>query len=430
MQVLLKICSMLNHFHIQILVAELLFCFSLKRKNNRLLLVSFGFGIYCVIPYLFPQNYFWPGFMIGKWFTLSFIIIFLLSLLLIWLYYNIPPLKELVFYGAAACIIQHLVHNVYRIVVIVYQLENQMMIEVLHLIIAIILYSLFYLIFVRRLTRGDVTGVRNVFLISFTVFSMFLIYFLSLWTTMEEVETIGSNLFDSFCCVLLLLLQFGMFEWSKLQKQNEIMKQYLHIEKEQHAMSMENIELINMKCHDLKYQIAALRHIDSRSEQEKSIKEIERAIMIYDLTAKTGNEALDLVLAEKSLICEKYGINFSCIADGNKLNFMSSTDIYSLFGNALDNAIESVCKIEDQEKRVISLNISCKGNCLVVHMNNYNEQLLTFEEGLPVTTKSVKDYHGYGMRSMRYLTESYGGTMSVLNENNIFTLNILFLLKN
>lgn len=233
-------------------------------------------------------------------------------------------------------------------------------------------------------------------------------------------------MFDSFCCILLLLLQFGMFEWSKLQKQNEIMQQFLHIEEEKYAMSMENIELINMKCHDLKYQIAALSQIDNRSEQDKSIKEIERAIMIYDMSAATGNEALDLVLAEKSQIFEKYGISFSCIANGTKLNFISPADIYSLFGNALDNAIESVCRIENQEKRIISLNISYRGNCVLIHMNNYNQQPLVFEKGLPVTTKSEKDYHGYGMRSMRYLTEKYAGTMSILSENNIFALNFLF----
>lgn len=429
MQTIIRTFSFVNNFHIQILIAELLFCFSLKRKINNLVFAIPGTIVYCMIPYLFPQSFFWHGFMIGKWFTLSFIMLFVLSLFLIWLYFDIPSLKELVFYGAAACILQHLVHNIYRVLDLIFSLDNPMLREMVQIIVTAVIYSIFYLIFIKRLTRGDVTGVKNVFLIIFTVFSMFLIYFLSLWTTLEEVETIGSNLFDSFCCVLLLLLQFGMFEWSKLQKQNEIMQQFLHIEEEKHAISMENIELINMKCHDLKYQIAALRHIDNRSEQEKSIKAIERAIMIYDMSASTGNEALDLVLAEKSLIFQKYGISFSCIADGIKLNFISPTDIYSLFGNALDNAIESVCRIENQEKRIISLNISCRGNCLVVHMNNYNEQPLVFEEGLPVTTKSEKDYHGYGMRSMRYLTEKYGGTMSILSDNNIFALNLLFPLK-
>ncbi len=35
-------------------------------------------------------------------------------------------------------------------------------------------------------------------------------------------------------------------------------------------------------------------------------------------------------------------IVITCIADGKLLEFISSTDLYSLFGNALDNAIEAV----------------------------------------------------------------------------------------
>lgn len=424
-QIIAKILTFLNDFHIQLLAAELLFCFRLLRKDRIIILIPLAL-LYSAVPGLLPESFFWHGFMIGDWFTFSFILIFLFSLLLIWVGFKIPSYKEVIFYGAASCIAQHLVHNVYMIFCMKISLTNGLLSGALQLILAIIIYTLFYFIFVRRLLKGDVTGVHNVFLIFFTLFSMFIIFFLSLWTTLEETETIGSNLFDCFCCVLLLLLQFGMFEWSKLQKQNEITKQLLHLEKERHAMSAENMEIINMKCHDLKYQVAALRNINNPREHEKSIKEIEHAIMIYNLSASTENEALDLVLAEKSLIFEKYSINFSCIADGKKLNFMSSTDIYSLFGNAFDNAIESVCNIQTVEKRVISLNIYSKGNCLIVNMNNYNEQDISFADDLPVTTKSNKDFHGYGMRSMRYIVENYGGTMSVRNENCMFVLNMLF----
>ena len=105
--------------------------------------------------------------------------------------------------------------------------------------------------------------------------------------------------------MLLLFLQFGLFERSKLQQQNAILQQILHLEQEQHRTSTENIELINRKCHDLKHQISALRYIDSRKEQEESIRQIERAVMIYDLSVKTGNDALDIVLAEKKPVLRR-----------------------------------------------------------------------------------------------------------------------------
>ncbi len=38
------------------------------------------------------------------------------------------------------------------------------------------------------------------------------------------------------------------------------------------------------------------------------------------------------------------------MANGRDLAFMDSMDIYSLFGNALSNAIESVSKIEEDKR--------------------------------------------------------------------------------
>ena len=60
-----------------------------------------------------------------------------------------------------------------------------------------------------------------------------------------------------------------------------------------------------------------------------------------------SNYVIDVVLVERSLQCEKAGIRLSCMIDGSKFEFMRQPDIYSLFVNILDNAID--------EKRVISL---------------------------------------------------------------------------
>lgn len=202
-----------------------------------------------------------------------------LSLILIWFCFEVTSYKYLVFYGTAACVIQHLVHSISRIFDLIFLLGDTMTSQFVQLFIA----------------------VKNSYLTVFTVFSMFMVYCVSLWTTMTETKTIGCSLFDCFCCLLLLVLQFGMFEWGNIQRQNEIMKQILHMEQEQHAISRDTIELINLKCHDLKHQISALRYADSQSEYDKSIQELEDAIMIYDTFAKTGNDSLDIILAEKGL---------------------------------------------------------------------------------------------------------------------------------
>ncbi len=45
------------------------------------------------------------------------------------------------------------------------------------------------------------------------------------------------------------------------------------------------------------------------------------------------------------------------MADGSAVSFIDPIDLYTMLGNALDNAIESAAKISDPQKRLISVNI-------------------------------------------------------------------------
>jgi len=413
-----------RNFSTQIIIAELMFCLVLKPrlKIYQIIIIVSAF---LSLPLVFPNIYFWQAFAIGEWFTFGFIALMVLSLTVIWICFKISTFKELMFYGTAAIIVQHMVYAIGRTISMAIGNENDIYYQMIIVAVFLVIYTLFYLIFVKRTIRDNIAGVKNGYIIAFTFFATFFVYFLDLWTSRNEMPTYASRLLDIFCCVLLLLLHFNMFEKSKLEKEKEIMRHLLHKDREKHSMSAENIEMINMKYHDLKYHLSVLKQTTNIDSQQESINELEMATKIYDTSVKTNNEALDVLLYEKSLFWNKHNINFTCIADGSILDFMRPSDIYSLFGNALDNAIESVSKIDDEEKRIISLNVISKGNYAIINVSNYFENKIVFEDGLPVTTKSNAIYHGYGMKSIKYLTEKYGGTMSIQTNEDIFKLNII-----
>lgn len=235
-----------------------------------------------------------------------------------------------------------------------------------------------------------------------------------------QVYTIYS-LFDLMCCLFLLTLQCEIARKENEQQNNEILKHILFQQKQQMKISKETMELINIKCHDIKNQIATLGNHISREE----IQELTSAINIYDMNYKTGNEALDVLMVEKLMLCESKGIRFDCMAEGRNLGVMKQSDIYSLFGNAIDNAIEAVDRIENGEKRCIGVKVRMEKGMLMIHFENYYEGELTFSSGLPETTKRDKRYHGFGMKSIRMITEKYHGYLSVKAEQGIFTMNIL-----
>ena len=118
----------------------------------------------------------------------------------------------------------------------------------------------------------------------------------------------------------------------------------------QYKQSKESIELINRKYHDLKHQIAALRAEQDPEKRNEWLDAMEDDIKIYESQNKTGHSVLDTLLTSKSMLCNRHDIHLTCVADGALLQFMDVMDICTIFGNALDNAIECELQIPDKEK--------------------------------------------------------------------------------
>ncbi len=233
------------------------------------------------------------------------------------------------------------------------------------------------------------------------------------------------NLLAQFYCMTLLYLQNVLFKKSKMQQELDTIQVLWHQQKEQYQISRETIELINHKCHDLKHQMKAMYMLQDGAAKEAYLRELEESVEIYSAIVKTGNEILDTILTEKSLVCEKNGIHINCVANGEMLSFMDPVDLYTMFGNALDNAIESLKHIEEREKRLIDIMIYVRQKILVIQIVNPVSGKLKFEEGLPVTTKAQNGYHGFGLKSIRHTIQKYDGYLTVETKNGCFYLKMI-----
>ena len=211
----------------------------------------------------------------------------------------------------------------------------------------------------------------------------------------------------------------------RVRKELEAVQNVLQNQYVQYKQSRESIELINYKYHDLKHQIAVLRSEEDPKKREEFLNRMEEEIRQYEAQNKTGNKVLDTLLTTKSLYCAKHGITFTCVADGTLLDFMDVMDICSIFGNALDNAIECEVKIPEKEKRLIHVTVSKQKQFLILRFENYCEETLQYQEGTPVTTKKEKEFHGYGLKSIQYTVNKYEGAVSVNLEDNWFELKVL-----
>lgn len=235
---------------------------------------------------------------------------------------------------------------------------------------------------------------------------------------------VALRLLHGLLCVALLWVEYQMLYRTHLEQEQATTERLLAEHDRQLRLSRENVEAINIKCHDLRHQIRSLAEGGAVVSGE-ALADLAHDISIYDSSVKTGNEALDTILTEKRLLCESRKITLTCVADGGALAFMAAADIYALFGNALDNAIEAVTTLDDQAKRSITLVVRQVMGCASVHVENYCGAAPAFVDGMPQTSKADRASHGFGVRSMRQTAERYGGTFSASADDGTFRLDIM-----
>lgn len=237
----------------------------------------------------------------------------------------------------------------------------------------------------------------------------------------DTMSTVGSSLYAMTCMLFALIVQYVLRRSVEQKEESLVLQKVLQEKEKQYESSMMNAELLNIKYHDLKYTVSRLKDRLDQSE----IDSINSLVGSYENDVKTGLSVLDVLLGEVSAKCRSLGIKFTFMGDASKLGNMASTDIYSLFGNAADNAIEAVGKLSVPEMRQIGFTVETRGDCVFISEYNYYEGELDMSGDLPSSTKKDnKDYHGYGLKSIKLIAERYGGSISVSANKGIFNLGI------
>lgn len=421
-------------FVFQIIACESAFLFGLKAKKFFFLKLVVSLSMLCALTFLVSviavplANVPFGG-------TLPYLVLFAFTTVAAWLMLDENYLNVL-FRCIAAYALQNLVYRVYCVfelygliykfsvfVNVKYSVAAYMFSVAITLSCAVAAYFLF----ARRMIEKGSLWSGKIFAVAFV--TLFVTLFLCSLANRYWWHHVGLCLvvchFTILTCVFILFLLSGMLEKAGMTEEIEVIKHMWEQDKRNYEISHDEIDVINVKCHDLKEKIHLLRTEREQADDEE-LKEIENAIAVYDCKMDTGCKPLDVILTEKSLWCNKHDVRLSCYADGKSLSFMKATDVYSLFGNLLSNAMEAVTVLSDPNERVIAFSVRPIGEMIVVSCENYYDgKEIKFASGLPTTSKEDKDYHGFGVKSMKLLVKKYGGDMTVGANGKVFCVKIL-----
>lgn len=231
------------------------------------------------------------------------------------------------------------------------------------------------------------------------------------------------SFYSIYACLLALYIQFSLQHGLNQEAEQLTLDRIRHEQQKQYEISKEVAESLNIRIHDAKH----LLHLkqQNKGNGSDSIEELlEKEVGIYDSIVRSDNEDLNVILTEKSMACQRKDIRFTCSGKFAGLAFMNTVDLYSLFGNAIDNAMEAAESLPP-DKRVIDLAMEERGDMLFINVVNYFSGSLNQEAGILYTTKTENPgAHGFGMKSMRRIAENYGGDISYTIRGDIFSLNI------
>ncbi len=215
-----------------------------------------------------------------------------------------------------------------------------------------------------------------------------------------------------------------------LQQKEEQQLQRLEAQYRYYEERLKDEERVRRVYHDMKNHLLVLQaqmktlsdkeDKDKKSETEEMIESLRREISDYEDYVQTGNGFLDIILKDKIKAAKEKHIDFHTEVDFPKGDFMEPLDISTIFGNALDNAIEA-CKNIPEEERFITLKVGVKRNFLVISVENSAKQE-TEEKG---TTKADTFLHGFGLKNIQRAAEKYGGQCKRNYQSGVYMLSVL-----
>lgn len=156
---------------------------------------------------------------------------------------------------------------------------------------------------------------------------------------------------------------------------------------------------------DLKNELFVLESRQNTDKTRRMEESLRLWIADYENYIHTGNEFTDILLKDNMTKTHEKKIVFTATADFHGMDFPEQPDISAIFGNAIDNALETSEKLPE-DKRFITMKAGRIRDMLVITIENNTLPEASHTMG---TAKADRFVHGSGLPDIRQTLEKYKG---------------------
>lgn len=183
--------------------------------------------------------------------------------------------------------------------------------------------------------------------------------------------------------------------------------------------------------HDMRKHVQMVIGFLEAGYVDRALSYIRDSSGVEDYTSmltNSGNLALDNVLSAGFMKAKRHGIHINyTIKCCNKFP-MSDTDISSLFGNLLDNAIEAVLHLPNVNERYIEVTVEPVDQMFRIIVENSCDGIYNFE-GDALKSRKTELGHGLGLAQIIQIVEHAGGFYRLKPKETYFEIMIVIPIK-
>lgn len=240
-------------------------------------------------------------------------------------------------------------------------------------------------------------------------------------------------LLSIICVSMIVIAGIVWFMIARINKDNEIRTKLLlseqkaNLYKQNIISSNKQIETIKLLKHDMKNNIScidALIEEENYDEAHNICHSLTNKYASIGTIVNTENYLLNAVLNVEIEKAKSYGIPVKLSITNDLKMFKNSSDIISLIGNILDNAISYLSKNKVRNNE-INFSTGYEGSYSIIKCRNNILDSVLFNNPLLKTDKEDKDNHGKGITIINSIAHKYNGDVIIKEKNKEFIITVI-----
>lgn len=274
--------------------------------------------------------------------------------------------------------------------------------------------------FFYQITWKDFLVITAIFLIALIAFFFDTLSHLNLNQTGDVLHYISLVVLPGLFILIFLYVKNTMYLREQEQRDKiqiaQLQQQYSYYQEK-----LKDEERVRSIYHDLKNHLLVMESRQNTEETRQMAETLRSQIADYEDYVHTGNEFLDIILKDKAAKAREKQIDFLTLVDFKGMDFIEPLDISTIFGNAIDNAMEA-SEWLPEDQRLVTVKAERVRDMLIITVEN---NTLPGTQPVEGTTKKDRFVHGFGIPNIKKAVEKYDGQCSFRQEDGIYLLKIL-----